>query len=205
MTTAPRIHAFRLFHFAAPVMALVFSACAADPPSGPGSADPHAVLTHARAVPADPALNRQLAEVRSATGSFHDLEQARAAGYTVLFDPDGEGPASACFTQGDAAMGEHYVHPELTFGDAGALDARRPEAVIYEPTANGRHQLVAVEYVVPFSIVPAHADAPTVLGQSLMPNHALQLWALHVWIWKDNPAGIFAAWNPGVSCQYSTN
>lgn len=188
-----------------PLAVLALLACAADPPSAPATAEPQGMAVHARAVPADPALNRQLAELRSATGQFHDIEKAHAAGYTVLFDPDGDGPASACFSQGDAAMGEHYVHPALTFGDAGALDARTPEALIYEPMANGRPQLVAVEYVVPFTIVPAGAPAPSVLGQPLMENHDLQLWALHVWIWKDNPAGIFAGWNPAVSCQYSTN
>lgn len=193
----------RLALLALPLATLALAACSGSQPS-PTAADPHAVA-HARAVPGDAQLNRQLAELRSATGGFHGIERARAAGYTVLFDPDGDGPASACFTQGDAAMGEHWVHPDLAFGDAGALDVRRPEALIYEPQANGKYRLVGVEYVVPFSITPPTAPEPEVLGQKLMRNHELGLWALHVWVWKDNPDGIFAAWNRDVSCQYSTH
>lgn len=25
--------------------------------------------------------------------------------------------------------------------------------------------------------------------------------SLHVWLWKDNPSGLFAAFNPDVSCD----
>jgi hypothetical protein len=43
--------------------------------------------------------------------------------------------------------------------------------------------LVAVEYIV----IDVGQPAPT---------H----WSLHVWLWKDNPNGLFAAFNPDVSC-----
>jgi hypothetical protein len=29
-----------------------------------------------------------------------------------------------------------------------------------------------------------------------MPEH----YDLHAWVWQANPAGMFAAWNPTVSC-----
>jgi hypothetical protein len=29
------------------------------------------------------------------------------------------------------------------------------------------------------------------------------IWALHVWLWRHNPAGLFADWNPNVSCQFA--
>jgi len=31
------------------------------------------------------------------------------------------------------------------------------------------------------------------------------VWALHVWAWRENPSGLYANWNPKVSCQYATN
>jgi hypothetical protein len=31
-------------------------------------------------------------------------------------------------------------------------------------------------------------------------NHTFDVWALHVWVWKHNPSGMFADWNPQVSC-----
>lgn len=43
------------------------------------------------------------------------------------------------------AMGVHFVNASLV-GD-GALDATRPEALVYEPR-EGRLELVAVEYLV---------------------------------------------------------
>jgi hypothetical protein len=29
------------------------------------------------------------------------------------------------------------------------------------------------------------------------------IWALHVWLWKHNPSGMFADWNPNVTCKYA--
>jgi hypothetical protein len=28
----------------------------------------------------------------------------------------------------------------------------------------------------------------------------LGIWYLHVWIWEPNPSGLFADWNPSVTC-----
>lgn len=193
--------------FIAPIAALALAACAADQPGGPVALAGHATpVAHSRLVEPGAELNRQLAALRQATARFHDIEAARAAGYTVLFDPDGDGPGSACLSQGAAAMGEHYVHPALLF-DGGALDVATPEALIYEPMKNGRYRLVGVEYVVPFSDLAPTAEAPTLFGEALMPNHnpGFQLWALHAWVWRDNAHGIFAPWNPDVTCRYSTN
>lgn len=188
--------------------ALALAGCDADQPSEPPAAANAMAdhVAHSRQVEPSAELNRQLAELRRATAKYHDIEAARDAGYVVLFDPDGAGPGSACLRQADAAMGEHYVHPGRLF-DNGTLNVAEPEALIYEPMKNGKYRLVGVEYVIPFSDVPATAAAPTLFGQDLMPNDnpGFHLWALHVWAWKDNPDGIFAAWNPNVTCQYSSN
>jgi len=37
-----------------------------------------------------------------------------------------------------------------------------------------------------------------------MPGHFAGMpvhYDLHVWLWKHNPAGMFAEWNPGLSCS----
>ena len=38
-----------------------------------------------------------------------------------------------------------------------------------------------------------------------MPMHilvpAVGFWLQHAWVWKHNPAGMFADWNPEVSCS----
>ena len=32
-------------------------------------------------------------------------------------------------------------------------------------------------------------------------NETFQVWALHVWVWRKNPNGTFADWNPKVNCS----
>ncbi len=43
--------------------------------------------------------------------------------------------------------------------------------------------------------------APRVLDQDLhVLNPALGWYIHHAWVWKHNPAGVYADWNPLVSC-----
>jgi len=38
------------------------------------------------------------------------------------------------------------------------------------------------------------------MGQSFRRNEEFGVWALHVWLYRENPTGIFSEWNPRVSC-----
>jgi hypothetical protein len=98
----------------------------------------------------------------------------------------------------------HLVNGGLV-GD-GALDATRPEALLYEEK-NGQMRLLAVEYVVIAEAWHAANEAPPVLMGQLFnyvgaPNRygIPAFYELHVWAWKHNPNGVFADWNPAVSC-----
>ncbi|HEX9363167.1 MAG TPA: hypothetical protein VGA47_05235 [Candidatus Dormibacteraeota bacterium] len=126
-----------------------------------------------------------VAGVRHATAAYHDLDKAIAAGY---------GPLLACFDQpGVGGMGQHYV--DTTRLDA-TIEANNPEALVYEIDGN-RLQLVAVEYIVPWTAwVPA--TPPQLYGRPFFSNTSLHLWALHAWIWRPNPTGMFANYNPRV-------
>ena len=69
--------------------------------------------------------------------------------------------------------------------------------------AAGRRQagsLVAVEYIVPFDQWH-HSRPPRLLGQDFKRNETFQLWGLHIWLWRHNPTGRFADWNPHVHCN----
>jgi hypothetical protein len=84
-------------------------------------------------------------------------------------------------------MGEHYADP-ATFSD-GVVDPLRPEALVYEHVGT-RLRLVAVEWV---STTPA-----TMAGIPLHLNESLGVYVLHAWIWKHNPDGMLADFNPAV-------
>ena len=126
-----------------------------------------------------------VAGVRQATAAFHDLDRAVAVGY---------GPLLACFDlPGVGGMGQHYVDTSRL--DA-VIEANRPEALVYEVDAN-RLDLVAVEYIVPWSAWVL-ATPPELYGKSFTSVTSLQLWALHAWIFRPNPLGMFANYNPRV-------
>lgn len=98
-------------------------------------------------------------------------------------------------------MGIHYVNVDLL--NDGIIDIARPEAVMYEPTANGKLALVAVEYIT--------FEGPASLEGQLFnfngaPNRygLAPFYELHVWAWRKNPVGHFADNNPNVSCDAAT-
>lgn len=150
--------------------------------AGPAAADPpghgHAHGKH------DPSLGAQLAEVRAATAHYHDVTVAMEDGYVET--PCVEHPELG-------AMGHHYANFDLIehVMETGELDVTAPPILLYVPDANGELRLAGVEYI--------SGDAGSVLGQDLKPGGPFPF-ALHVWVWQDNPAGMFADFNPRLSC-----
>jgi hypothetical protein len=154
------------------------------------------------------ALNDELAQVRRATARFHRVEEAIAAGYELGWvNGSGVRIIAGCVSHPTAgAMGYHYINAEL-MADLVA-DPLAPEALVYESAPNGGLKLVAVEWIVrgPQSNppgVPAGAPPPTVLGMDmhiLVPPPGPAFYLMHAWIWKHNPSGMFADWNPEVTC-----
>jgi hypothetical protein len=151
----------------------------------------------------DPEIEAQLAQVREVTARFHDLDAALAAGYQLGWvNGSGVRIITGCVSNPTAgAMGYHYFNSEL-MADL-TTNVLHPEVLVYAPEENGKLKLAAVEWVVrgPNSNPPGVSSPPSVLG---MPMHilvpAVGFYLMHAWIWKPNPAGIFADWNPEVSC-----
>jgi hypothetical protein len=122
---------------------------------------------------------------------------ARFANVQVALD-EGYAPIPCVSGVEGGAMGIHYVNGALI--EDGVVDLSKPEAVMYEPKADGSLELVAVEYITTKG--PAELDghlfsftnSPNRYG--LPPFHEL-----HVWAWRANPTGTFADMNPNVSCD----
>ncbi len=138
-------------------------------------------------------VQQALAAARAATAGFHRFDVATESGYTFLF-------MDMCMVDESAeaagGMGYHYVNTDLLDG---TVEVTSPEALLYERGSNGKLNLVALEYVIPASEWTS-AEPPVLMGQELKLN-GFGLYALHVWLWKDNPSGIFASWNPRVTCD----
>lgn len=161
----------------------------------------------ASAIAAPPSMrdsvpDSQLTSYRALAKQFASPAAAEAAGYTKISDLAG----IFCIADpaGSGAMGVHWVNLGLLL-DGGQLDPNQPEAIVYEPRADGYH-LVALEYIViqadwgptPPELFAGHpfmsTDAPNRFG---LPAYYSQ----HVWVGKGNPLGNLSMWNPAVHCS----
>jgi hypothetical protein len=151
--------------------------------------DTVAALSTAAAIPASADFNTSLAELRRATARYHSLDAAIADGFVFLH---------ACEERpGEGAVGVVYVHPERLDG---TLDPSQPEGLLYEPGGDGQLKLVGAELVIPSSIW-TEENPPEFLGAVFQPEEEFGVFGLHVWIWRHNPNGMFAAGNPRVNCE----
>ena len=128
--------------------------------------------------------------VRAATAPYLTLDSAVAAGYVR--------DVPRCFADDHhGAMGFHHLN-------RGYVDARaeveKPEILLYERHPDGRYALNGVEYIIPYTRWPRDSVPPTIMGQALKQEDQLKLWYLHMCIWNENRAGLFADWNPSVKC-----
>ncbi len=197
---------------AAAVLSVAAGACSN--PIGPeGPAGP----AGSTAIKGEPGLGAEMAAVRAATAKYHDVATAIAAGYA--------NPATGvCDQIAIGTMGVHSSNPALLGNQV--LDPENPEVLLYLPT-NGGFRLVAVEYVqivllrnrttgmvAPWGAPARWSDAdyevvtPTPqlfehVFEGPMPGHVPGMpwhWDLHAWVWANNPNGMFAQWNPSISC-----
>jgi hypothetical protein len=149
----------------------------------------------------DSAVEPELTDIdvmRQATEQYQSVQAAMNDGFVQL---------SPCVASPAGGMGYHYGHPGRI--ENPTADPALPEILLYEPAPGGGLSLVGVEFMV-------HRDAwhgagngaaPEVAGRSYDPpdpnhpdEHLRDFYTLHVWVWKDNPAGMFNPFNPDVSC-----
>lgn len=142
----------------------------------------------------DSDVKKKLAELREATAKYHDLDVAKEDGYSF-----GEEEHCVSNPEGEGAMGFHAGNfSKIGYG----TDHTDPEVLVYEQRGNKKH-LVACEFLV------IAEEAPTMFGQEMHlfipadhPANPFEDpgWALHAWVWKNNPNGMFVDFNPNVSC-----
>lgn len=173
----------------------------------------------------DTPLERMLEEVREATEPYRDVEVALADGYVrdpmdMCVTPEMEGLPRQL-----GGMGIHFFRPDLlgiteveprVRGTGTHTDFRRPGVLIYEPRPDGGLELVAVENVV-------FREGWEAAGRNGPPEfHGYQYYhmvdnprteadeahgfgehyELHLWLHRENPTGLFAQFNPEVTCRH---
>ena len=143
-------------------------------------------------------LSPELREIRSAVARYHSFAQAEADGYTVENEP--------CIASPAGTMGIHAINLALMADDA--IDAGRPEILLYVPKGNGKLELVGIEYwkADADQSLATNGDRPSLFGRAFdgpMPGHSPVMPAhydMHVWVAEANPSGVFALFNPAVAC-----
>jgi hypothetical protein len=181
-----------------------------------------------RAASPDPARPGEptLDEVRRATERFRDVAVALAEGY--IRDPFDLCDTAEMMGRPASlgAMGIHYFRPDLlgiskppsprVDGGGTHTDFRRPAILIYEPQTDGALQLVAVENLVfarawresgrnappsfhgvPYDTMKDDPSTPIDEAHMFEPH-----FDRHVWLFRDNPNGMFAQFNPAVTCGH---
>ena len=121
--------------------------------------------------------------LRDVTEEYRSLAEAKEDGYKKV---------TACVEKkGVGAMGFHYAKNSLIDGKT---DARKPEVLVYMPDKHGRYKLVAVEFL------STAKTRPEIAGVKFDNGPFPCTFALHAWIWRENPDGMFAAYNPDLRC-----
>ena len=182
-------------------------------------------LALALSSPVKPASTEpNLAAVRTATARFQDVKVALAEGY--VRDPSDMCDTATKMGRPASlgSMGIHFFRPDLlgitappnprVNGNGTHTDFTKPSILIYEPQADGSLALVAVENLV-FRLAwreAGHTAPPSFHGvpyDLMEDNPATKVdeahmfephYDRHVWLFRDNPNGVFAQYNPKVSC-----
>ena len=152
-----------------------------------------------------PTLTPQLDSVRKLLDKYNDPVVAVYDGFYSTLGcieyPQGATEGSMQYAPG--GMGVHF----LNLANVGpTLDPAKPQVLIYEPVGD-KLKLVAAEWFSPADLVKG--DAPTIFSKSLqgpMEGHqplmpaGFHHYDLHVWLWKENPSGVFSPTNPAIKC-----
>ncbi|WP_405817335.1 hypothetical protein OG241_22700 [Streptomyces sp. NBC_01390] len=178
--------------------------------------------------PADPTVWTELAKALEATAKYQYAPFAVTAGYKPAFcgahptlggmgfhyindklygSLDPAKPAALLYENGANEDWMDEASDASWVDDLDSLDGDGP-AVTAQSAATESRRLVGAEWIVVDkdqnlataddrpSLFGVPFDGPMLGHEPGMPIH----YDLHVWLWKKNPSGMFARWNPTVTC-----
>lgn len=197
----------------------------AEAPAHSAAAAPAPAASPEPARPTEPTLD----QIRAATERFRDVKVALAEGYAR--DPMDEcvTAQSIGYPADSGTMGIHFAREDLlgitgppnprVSGTGTHTDFNKPAILIYEPRADGSLELVAVENLVfkkawheagnkepptlhgvPYDFMEDNPATKPDEGHMFEPHYDR-----HVWLYRENPGGMYAQFNRNVSCAAHKN
>jgi hypothetical protein len=196
----------RLQRVALVAAVLVVTACTNEQFAGEPTASAHRQHDPLLSSHAPPEVQKKIAELRRWSADFHNPDRAASAGYTANI-----GCIDETLLGVDASvasgMGYHVTRGDKDIVGDGVIDIDEPEFLVYAPHANdarlakserlGAARLVGFDYYIPGPLWP-HPDPPEFFGQPFNWSVAFNGWIRHIYLWGNNPSGIFADFNPAV-------
>jgi hypothetical protein len=160
-----------------------------------------------------------LDEVRTATEKYGDVAVALADGYVRDAMDVCETPYHLGRTGEPGVMGIHYLRRDLLGIEVDGTrldvtrthtDFRQPAVLIYEPQADGSLELVALENLVSAAAWEAEGNlGPPSFGGVAFdysaedPSMMIRAhYDLHLWLFRENPNGLLAPYNPDATCKH---
>lgn len=160
--------------------------------------------------------DQALQELARQLEPFKDVNYALSQGYVRGSDCESHPTLGS--------MGFHYANPRL-LGFTGPVNGRMngtgtytdpnpPGILLYAPDGHGGLELVGIELLVfaeawhkehkqppkfngrEFNYMADNPDTPQDEAHNFMPHYDL-----HIWLFEHNPAGLYAQWNPALSCS----
>lgn len=203
-------------------LALALTACSSDSPFPTDTRMSHVggfMLSDLTQASAAQTLNA----LREFSAPLHDLSAAEDRKYSLLIATPLTAPDGCISDVHLGGMGYHYTRGDNLGDDSVAL--LDPEFLVYAPTNAPRkdgvagRRLATFDYFLPYTAKwPAPDDKNFVRAPSLhdfstmkgLPDRAFAPsrfggWMFHIWIWENNPDGMFENWNKSVPlCEGSS-
>lgn len=159
----------------------------------------------AQAQQAGSGMTAELTAAKAALDKYRDPIVAIHDGYlsTMGCMSYPKGAAEGTMSYKPGAMGVHF----LNLGYVGQpLAPDKPQVLMYEPRGD-KLELIGAEWFVPVqaaggvrpSIFGKELEGPMAGHKPIMPD-GLAHYDLHVWLWRENPNGLFHSTNSAVNC-----
>lgn len=116
-------------------------------------------------------------------------------------------PAAGSFPVATGTIGTNYYTLELRSRTGWDRGLPADGFILHLKGSDGASYLVDQDRIglpVGYSGEPGllRPDSPAITGRIYAPDMPIH-YDLHVWLWKANPSGMFASWNPDVTCTTS--